>query len=299
MSQTTDLANTIGTSGVEAETAVFLKEKFIGFFEQAQQWKERAQSIEVTDVSQIAEMKQAREARLALRAVRIEADKMRKVLKEDSLRYGKAVQSVYNIIEGVCSPLEEHLEKQEKFIEIQEQNRKDALRRERESQLRGFEQYIPYGSDLGVMTDLDFHNLVEFVNFKRKEQEEQAKLEQEKQRQAQIEQDRIKAENEALRQKAMEQERELAKAKQEQERIANELRQKELSERAELEKLNMDAIVASQLTESEKILEYVDQLLKVERPIGTSENGIKLLADISILLGKIQNHVHSKITTSF
>lgn len=299
MSQTADLTNTIGTSGVEAETALFLKEKFIRFFEQAQEWKERAQEIEVTDASQITEMKQAREARLALRAVRIEADKMRKVLKEDSLRYGKAVQSVYNMIEGVCSPLEEHLEKQEKFLEIQEQKRKDELRREREVLLQGFEQYVPYGSDLGAMTDLDFHNLLEFVNFKRKEQEEQAKLELERQRQEAIEQERIKAENEGLRQKAMEQERELAKVKQEQERIANELRQKELSERAELQKQNDEAIKASQATDSQKILAYVDRLLKVEPPIVSNDNATKLLVDVSILLGKIQNHVHSKITTSF
>lgn len=295
MSQTTDLANTIGTSGVEAETALFLKEKFIGFFEQAQEWKERAQAIEVTDASQITEMKQAREARLALRAVRIEADKMRKVLKEDSLRYGKAVQSVYNMIEGVCSPLEEHLEKQEKFLEIQEQKRKDELRREREVLLQGFEQYVPYGSDLGAMTDLDFHNLLEFVNFKRKEQEEQAKLEQERQRQDAIEQERIKAENEALRQKAMEQERELAKVKQEQERIANELREKELSERAELEKLNMDAIASSQATDNEKLLAYIDALFNVKTPEVKDENVVKILADVTVLLVKIRNHVEIKM----
>lgn len=295
MSQTTDLANTIGTSGVEAETALFLKEKFIGFFEQAQEWKERAQAIEVTDASQITEMKQAREARLALRAVRIEADKMRKVLKEDSLRYGKAVQSVYNMIESVCSPLEEHLEKQEKFLEIQEQKRKDELRREREVLLQGFEQYVPYGSDLGAMTDLDFHNLLEFVNFKRKEQEEQAKLEQERQRQEAIEQERIKAENEALRQKAMEQERELAKVKQEQERIANELRQKELSERAELEKLNMDAIASSQATDNEKLLAYIDSLFNVKTPEVKDENVVKILADVTVLLVKIRNHVEIKM----
>ncbi len=232
MSQTNELINTIGTSGVEQQTSDFLKEKFMNFFLTANEWKDKVQAIVVTDESQITEMKQAREARLALRAVRIEADKTRKALKEDSLRYGKAVQSVYNLIEGVISPLEEHCEKQEKFIEIQQEKSKDELRRKREWQIAGYEHHVPYGSDLGTMNDIEFDNLLKFIEFNIQKEKEQAQAAENKAREEAEERERIKAENEALRQQAIAQQQELDRKKAEAEKLERELLEKQRAEEA-------------------------------------------------------------------
>ena len=118
----TGLITEIENSGVEPTTALMLKDKFLKFFEQAEEWKEKADGINVTDASQKHDMQMARTARLALREIRINADKTRKALKEDSLRYGKAVQGVYNIIEFLIAPIELRLENQERFVEIQAAN---------------------------------------------------------------------------------------------------------------------------------------------------------------------------------
>ena len=119
MEQNNELVRVINESGVEQSTALTLQSSFLPFFEQAEQWKIKAESLVVTDASQTREMKMAREARLALKDIRVSADKTRKALKEDSLRYGKAVQGVYNVIDYLIAPIEKHLEEQEKFPEIQ------------------------------------------------------------------------------------------------------------------------------------------------------------------------------------
>ena len=49
--------------------------------------------------------------------------KVKDDLKKDSLAYGKVVQGVYNLTEGVCKALEGHLVKQEKYVEIQQELR--------------------------------------------------------------------------------------------------------------------------------------------------------------------------------
>lgn len=153
------LVQVIQESGVEATTAQNLQDSFLPFFNQAKEWAEKASQIVVTDASQIQLIKDARQARLMLKEIRVNADKTRKALKEDSLRYGKAVQGVYNVIEYLIVPIEQHLEKQEKFVEIQEAERKAKLKLQREDELRTYSQYVPFGIDLANMTDEDYQKI--------------------------------------------------------------------------------------------------------------------------------------------
>lgn len=153
------LVQVIQESGVEATTAQNLQDSFLPFFNQAKEWAEKASQIVVTDASQIQLIKDARQARLILKEIRVNADKTRKALKEDSLRYGKAVQGVYNVIEYLIVPIEQHLEKQEKFVEIQEAERKAKLKLQREDELRPFSQYVPFGIDLANMSDEDYQKV--------------------------------------------------------------------------------------------------------------------------------------------
>ena len=128
-----NLVTIITETGLEinSKTSQLIKEKFEPFILEMEQWKEKAEGLVVVDATEKAKMRDAREARLALRAVRVEADKVRKALKEDSNRYNKAVQGIYNFIEGKITPLEEHLEQQEKFAEIQEKKEREAVKEER------------------------------------------------------------------------------------------------------------------------------------------------------------------------
>jgi hypothetical protein len=163
--QQTDLAPSslvtiITETGLEinSSTSQLIKEKFEPFVKEMEQWKEKSEGLVVVDITEKDKMREARIARLALRAVRVDADKVRKALKEDSNRYNKAVQSIYNFIEGKITPLEEHLEQQEKFEEIQLKKEREALKEER---LKLVAQYSNDGElfNLGELSQESFDSL--------------------------------------------------------------------------------------------------------------------------------------------
>jgi hypothetical protein len=177
----------------------------------------------VTDISQVREMKMAREARLALREIRINADKLRKELKEDSLRYGRAVQGVYNVIETNIIPIEKHLEAQEKFKEIYEMQQREALRIEREQLVFDVRQYMFANVNLGEITEEDFQRLWTG-----------AKLQADAAQQA-----ALKAESDRIaKEQAEAQERERLRV--ENERLKEEAFNREIERRAELDRLEAE-----------------------------------------------------------
>ena len=157
------LIKLITDSKVEQSTALTLQNAFLPFYDNLITWAEKAKTLVVTDGSQTREMKMAREGRLALRDIRIAADKKRKELKEDSTRYGKAVQSVYNLIEGLIAPAEKHLETQEKFVEIQEEKRKKALWSVRSSELLHYRDFVTpeQFAGLGEITEEEYQKFIE------------------------------------------------------------------------------------------------------------------------------------------
>lgn len=130
------------------------------YFKQAKDIASRSQGIVVNNESEVDLMKTAKVARLELRNLRISVEKTRVELKEQSLREGRAIDGAANIIKALIIPIEEHLEKQEKFAEILEVarlNEKLAGRREQLSQ---------YVDDLSVyslatMSDESFATLLE------------------------------------------------------------------------------------------------------------------------------------------
>ena len=188
--------------GLEKETANMIVARFVQFMEQITEWEAKAKALVITDVAQVEEMKQAREARLILKNIRVDADKVRKELKEDSLRYGRAVQGVYNAIESRITPIEDHLMNQEKFAEFEERKRLNALRTARQEELKDFQEYVPLSLDLATLTDEEYTKFCNMVHDqhaanlrhiaemeqKRKEAEEAAAKERE----------RLAAENAAL-----------------------------------------------------------------------------------------------------
>ena len=91
-----ELQIVIDQNGLEQETRIALKNAFDPFYIQASEWKSKALALTVTDASQIKEMVDAREARLVLKGIRIDVEKTRKTLKEDSLRKGKAIDTIAN-----------------------------------------------------------------------------------------------------------------------------------------------------------------------------------------------------------
>lgn len=212
--QENPLTKVINETGVELVTANLIQSKFAGYFEQLHEWQSKPKIV-VTDASQKKEMKMAKEIRLAVKEIRVEGDKTRKLLKEDSNQYGKAVQNSYNLLESLCKPLEEYYEMQEKFAEIQEQKRILELKAKRESEINPYIEFIPTGLNLGTMQDSDYDKLLNGAKLQlAAKQEADAKAEKERLEKIEVERienERIKAENEKLRLEAIEKQKELDK----------------------------------------------------------------------------------------
>jgi hypothetical protein len=231
--------------GLEPATSHSLREAFEAYFRQADEWRAKALAIQITRPDQSREMQLARTTRLALREIRINADKTRKALKEDSLRKGKAIDGIYNMLAFAVEPLEKHLMEQEQFVERMEHERKARLKAEREEQLALFGVNVSL-YQLGEMDAATFANLLETnqlaftarqeaarkaeaerIEREAREAEERAKREAE----AVAERQRLQAENERLQAEKAE-----AEAKARAERQAAELAAREAAAKAQAER---------------------------------------------------------------
>ena len=324
-----ELVEVIEKAKIEQGTAKMLQESFNPLFTKAQEWKLEADKIIVTDESQTEMMAKAREIRLSLQKVRTDADKKRIALKEDSLRYGKAVQGIYNVIEFLVKPIEKHLENQEKFIERQEEQKRLVIKQKRESEILPYAEFVPGGFDFGIMTEEDYQRLL--AGFKIQYQLKQdaiAKAEAEKieaEKKAKEEQERIRIENEKLKAEKEAREKEIAA-----ERAANEKKlkaEKEAREKAEKEKkeieekqrkekeIETNRIKAEKEAENkriaaekeaerkaqnapdrEKIVKFIADLSLLEYPDVKADEAKKIIDFARIEIGKLSAQLSNKIS---
>lgn len=304
---------TIQGVGLETSTQELMQARFEPLFAQAEKWKLHAASIVVTDTSQKAEMAMARTARLALREVRLSAERTRKELKEESLRYGQAVQSVYNTLEGLVKPLEEYLETQERFAEIQEAARKAELRAKRESELRPLAAFVPSGLDLAGMSTEDYEKILAGATLQAQEKVEADRLAEvariEKEKAEAEEKQRVQAENERLRAEAREREAAAAierataetKIREEREKVAQlqaeaEAKQKaenEEKQRVEREKVEAEA-QRNAAPDAEKLEVLRLAIIGIALPNMDGAKGKKTLAAVQRMLQEAANFIQQE-----
>ncbi len=199
----------VAQNGLTPEAGQNLQSSFAPFFQRARSVISQSRGIAVTDANQKLEIKMARECRLALKAIRVESDKLRKELKEESVRKGRAIDGFFNILLHLTDSEEKRLQDQEDFAERQEQARKEALKTTREKILR----------DMGVepslyqLADMDQETFTTLVEGQRLAAEAKAaaakKAEAErvaKEAAEAAERERIRLENERLKREAAERE---------------------------------------------------------------------------------------------
>lgn len=126
------LAVIVRNSGLEMAEGKTLLEKFGNYEQIAKEWEIKAKQIVVTDASQTTEMAMAKTARKKFSELRIEVEKSRKEMKEQSLRKGQAIDAIARFLVSLISPIEEHLKLQEDFVKIQEAKKAEELRIEAE-----------------------------------------------------------------------------------------------------------------------------------------------------------------------
>ena len=177
------LDSVVKLEGLPEEIRLAIKKSFDVFYAQALEWNTKAKELKVTDSSQVREMSMARTARLALRDIRLQANNKRKEMKEDSNRYGKAVQECYNFIEELVSPTESYLEDQEKFAERELALQKRELANKRLEELTPFGFIQSTGVNLEEMDELMYGRLLSGLKSEHetkllREQKEQQEKEQ-------------------------------------------------------------------------------------------------------------------------
>lgn len=246
------LAVVVSETGLQGPTAESLLLAFRPFFGKAQALVEAAAAINVTDATQVTEMKNARASRLALRAVRVEVEAARKTMKEDSLRTGRAIDGMANVLKFLIEPAENRLEEMEKFAERKEAERKAALKSGREDLLR------PFGIDTSayMLGEMKQETFAELLNATRVAHEakvaaaQKAEVERIAAEAARTaEEKRVRDENERLRQEAVAAE---AARKAEREKLEAEARKER--EKAEAERRAAEAKAAAERAAADKKL---------------------------------------------
>lgn len=241
--QTSAITVYIADAQLEPSTAAHLRECFETMFADAERWAAKAKSIVVTDESQKGDMKLARVARLELKEIRVNAEKARKRLKEDSVRQGKAIDGIANVLKALVEPLEAHLLEQETFAERAEAGRKSALKSAREETLRALGTDPSAYANLGE-TDEDtwasIRDTAQAAKEKRDEDAKQAEL-------VKLEVERVQEEKrQAARAEA---------AKAEAERVERERLQLEENARLQAEKAAVEESAKTEREEAARQLE--------------------------------------------
>jgi hypothetical protein len=189
---------------VESGTAVALREFFEPLERQANEWKEKAFQLVITDASQTEQIEEAKKARLSVRQIRLAIEKLHKEKKEDSLRKSQVLDLIKRTLVDLIEPIETHLKQQEDFVELQERNRAVELYKSRLAELEPYR--VPGDNidvlDLGVMSEVVFNGIKTGVinahtaREQEKADEAKAKLEQEQAKEKEIE--KLKLKNERM-----------------------------------------------------------------------------------------------------
>jgi hypothetical protein len=159
-----ELNRIIDNSLIEKSKSDYIKEKFESFTETALEWNKKANEILVTDETQTDLMALAKEGRLILKSKRIEIEKTRKSLKEQSLNEGRLIDGIAKHLMSIVEPAEKHLETQERFLEIQEQKRKAELKAERYKLMLPYAEVLdPETLQLDIITDEAFAGILNYA----------------------------------------------------------------------------------------------------------------------------------------
>lgn len=298
----------IQQSELSSDEATSLKNALTPYFEQADEWVTKARTLKVTDESQVTEMLEARKARLALKDIRVNLEKKRKELKEESLRKGKAIDGMANILKFLIEPIEDYLEKQEKFVEIRETERKAKLEADRKAILEQNGVDTAF-YDLKEMPQDTFDQLVlQAQESKRLRQEAEDRAEKERQAREQKEaeeREAQRAENARLKAEAEAREAELKKEREAKAKLEREAKEKEEAEakekarieaekKAEEKRLKDEEKRKAKMSDTDKVKSIIDTLKAIRFPEMKSDDAKALVdeleMDIAKMITKINNY---------
>ncbi len=257
------IKSAIENSGLSIQKSEILSSKFSSIINVIEDWKIKSSELIINDESQTAEIMTAKEGYKYIKNIRIDIEKTRKALKDDSLKEGRAIDSVAKLLTDEISPLEVELEQKAKFIEIQEEQRRNARTKERLERASYFGFALP---DIGMiveMSDEMYNSYLEGL----KSESEKRELAFQASEKIRIEAEQ-KAESERLEKERIEAERiELQRIENERLKIEAEKREAEIAEERKLAEIERQ----KQENETRKIQSEKDQLIRIEEERKTRE----------------------------
>jgi mannose/fructose/N-acetylgalactosamine-specific phosphotransferase system component IIB len=254
----TNIKDLIKESGLDEEKQLSLSSKFAEFESVANEWKEKSLTIEVTDENQKDLMASAKEGRKFLTSKRTEIERLRKSLKDASLQEGRMIDKIAKQLTELIEPTEKYLKEQETFAERKEAERKALLIASRIDLLS---PYLDQGVNvndfnLGEMDNFTFNAILETTKnmFLKKKADLE---EQERQRLAKIEEERIRIENQRLENLRLQ--KQLEDQRQEAKRIQD-AKDKELAEAKRLQEYNNKLLEEAKRLQEQKDKELAEAI---------------------------------------
>lgn len=185
------------------DATLSLRSTFADYYAEITDWREKCAMI--TNQEDETNQKVARDIRLGLRKVRCKVENVRKDLKAESLRRGRAIDGMAHILEDLCAPVEARLLEIEQYAELQEKARVTAIVDERTAQLAELEA-DPTAYNLGAMDQSTFDLVlggIRKAKADREETERKAEADRiEREAKERAENERVRAENERLKKEA-------------------------------------------------------------------------------------------------
>ena len=215
------LVELIAQTGLRSEKAEVLISSYSELSSDIESWKLKNEGLQITSIDDKASIEMAKVAYKHIKSIRIDIEKTRKRLKEDSKKEGEAIDSIAKVLNNLVSPLEISLSEKAKYVELHEAKQK-AERLASRLQLAGDLGFAVQSATIENMTDDIFDSYIEGLKAqeaKRKEEEAKAKAEEDARLKAEAEakqkaeeerkaeQERIRQENERLKAEKLEAER--------------------------------------------------------------------------------------------
>lgn len=247
----------VSESALEKTESQSIIERFGKYESIAKEWEVKAKSLVVTDVTQTTEMAMAKEARKKFSQMRIDVERARKEMKEQSLRKGQAIDAIARFITSLISPIELYLLAQEDFVKIK-------LAKEAEELRIKAEQEAEEARLLKEKQEEEERERIRLDNIRlQKEAVEREKvLEMERQKRlAEL----AEAENK-LNAERVEREKVQASLKAEQDKLANKIREEEERESLRLMEIEEKKKREAKSSDNEKYREYILNLKSVIVP---------------------------------
>lgn len=269
------LVQIVQQSGLETQESQTLLEKFGNYEEVAREWEAKAKMIVVTSPTQTTEMSMAREARRKFSQMRLDLEKTRKAMKEQSLRKGQAIDSIARYLQSLIAPIELYLKEQEDFVEIQAKAKAEEARIAEEKRLEE-ERIKKEKADAEEREKMRIEN----ERLKKESEEKEKKLAEEREKaeaekkaieeKARIEKEEVERKLRIERERKLKAQQELeAKRKRDRERAERQLREEQEAQQRQARK-----------SEGAKFNSYIRDLMKVDHPELEDEELIKKVDNI-------------------